>query len=179
MATLIGNVAQGWNVSDLVPLLQVCDAELEVLGPSGQRRISVTDYAKTPKNQALKPGEVITGLSLPSSASDVRIAYERFSFRQAFDLPLVSVALRAAIRGGGHYHDVRVAVVGGGPMPMRCPPVEAALDGKAHDNQVVEAASAALAKWAQPRADHLASADYRRHVLGVTLRKAISKLRAA
>jgi xanthine dehydrogenase small subunit len=175
-ATLIGNVAQGWSVSDLVPLLQVCDAELGVLAASGERRISVMDYAKSPRNGALKSGEVITSLTLPAYPSHLSIVYERFTFRAAFDLPLVSVALRAAILGGT-YHDVRVAVVGGASMPSRCPPVEAALEGKLCNDDVVEIASDALAKWAQPREDHFASADYRRHVLCVTLRKAMAKIK--
>ena len=176
-ATLVGNVAQGWNVGDVVPLLEVYDAELEVRGPSGQRRLSVSEYAKTPGTHALEPGELITTLNLPPPSSDFRVVYERFSLRDAFDLPLVSVALGAAVRGGV-CEDVRLAVVGGSQMPARCPAAEHALQGGHTDEQTIEAAAAALSKWAQPHSDHHASAAYRRHLLTVILRRALPKLAA-
>lgn len=125
-ATLVGNVAQGWGIGDLVPLLEVWDAQLNVRGPSGERQIAVTDYAKTPRNGALRPGELIASLDLPAPSADFRVVYERFSFRQAFCLPLVSVAIGADMRGDSS-NDIWVAAVGGSDMPARCPTVEAAL----------------------------------------------------
>jgi CO/xanthine dehydrogenase FAD-binding subunit len=177
-ATVVGNVAQGWSVGDLVPMFEICDAELDIRGPSGQRRISVSDYAKTPGTGALQPGEVISALLLKQMGRNVRMAYERFSLKQAFDLPLVSVAVGASIVSG-NYNDVRVSVVGGSRMPARCAAVEEALNGKRGSENVIEAAAAAIAKWAEPQSDHRASAGYRRHLLGVLLRRALSTLAAA
>jgi carbon-monoxide dehydrogenase medium subunit len=177
-ATVVGNVAQGWSVGDLVPMFEICDAELEIRGPSGQRRISVSDYAKTPGTGALQPGEAISALVLKPIGRDVRMAYERYSLRQAFDLPLVSVAVGASI-AGGNYNDVRVSVVGGSRMPARCAGVEEALNGTRGSEKATEAAAAAIANWAEPQSDHHASAAYRRHLLGILLRRALSTLAAA
>jgi CO/xanthine dehydrogenase FAD-binding subunit len=174
-ASFVGNVAQGWSVSDLVPLLQVYDAQLEILSKSGRRQLSVTDYAKKAGNGALQPGELIKGLNLPSSLPDVRVSYDRFTFREAFDLPLVSVAIKAGIRGDT-YHNIRIAVVGAAVMPLRCPPAEAVLEGQPCNKDVVEKASAMLLNWAKPQGNRLCSADYQRHVLGVSFRKAMAKL---
>ncbi len=174
-ATVVGNVAQGWSVSDLVPLFQICDAELEIRGPSGKRQMSVADYARTPGNGALRSGEAIAALTLKPLGADLRINYERFTFKQAFDLPLVSVAVGAILKNGV-CGDVRVAAVGGRTMPARCAEVEAGLNGKRIDAAAIEAAVAALAAWADPPADFRASPAYRRHLLTTMLRRALTKL---
>jgi aerobic carbon-monoxide dehydrogenase medium subunit len=177
-ATVVGNVAQGWGVGDLVPIFEICDAEIDIRGPAGQRRISVSEYAKTPGTGALQPGEIISALVLKPMGRNVRMAYERFSLRQAFDLPLVSVAVGASIVGG-NYNDVRVSVVGGSRMPARCAVVENTLNGKRSSEKLTDEAAAAIAKWAEPQSDHHASAAYRRHLLAVMLRRALSTLAAA
>jgi xanthine dehydrogenase small subunit len=177
-ATVVGNVAQGWSVGDLVPLFQVCGAELDIHGPSGQRRMSVVDYAKMATNGALQPGEVIAALTLKPVGCDSRMTYERFSFKEGFDLPLVSVVVAATLIDGV-CSNVRVAAVGGMTMPARCAGVEVALADRRIDDGSIETAVTAITKWADPPSDFRASADYRRHVLGATLRRALSKLAAA
>jgi CO/xanthine dehydrogenase FAD-binding subunit len=175
-ASVVGNIAQGWSVSDVVPLFAACGAELRVLGPSGERRVAGVEYASQPRNAVLKPGELITAAELPAAGPDFRLSYERFSFREAFDLPLVSVAVGASIRGGV-FTDVRIAVVGGSSMPARCAQAEAALSGRSNDEGAADKAAAAVADWATPVSDFRASADYRRELVKVMLRRALAKLR--
>jgi carbon-monoxide dehydrogenase medium subunit len=174
-ATVVGNIAQGWSVGDLVPLFQVCEGELDIRGPSGERRISVIEYAKYPGNGALRPGEVIAALILQPLGRDRHLAYKRFCFKNGFDLPLVSVAISTSLTGGV-CSDIRVAVVGGRAMPARCPEVEMALSSKPLDDSSVDAAAAAMGTWADPPNDFRASAEYRRHVLVITLRRTLVSL---
>ncbi|MDB5591525.1 FAD binding domain-containing protein [Enterovirga sp.] len=175
-ATAVGNVAQGWEVSDLVPVFQVCGAELDVVGPGGERSLTVDDYARQPGTGALNPGEIIARLRLPARQQGFRIAYQRFALRDGFDLPLVSVAVGAVVTAQG-FADVRVAAVGGQDMPSRCEAAEAALAGGGDAASLAQAASA-LAAWAKPPSDFRASGEYRRHLLGVLLSRALGTLRA-
>lgn len=177
-ATVVGNVAQGWSVSDLVPLFEICNAELEIRGVFGKRRLTVSDYAKTTGSGALEPGEAIAALTLKPLGRDLRMAYERFALKEAFDLPLVSVVVAAAVNEGV-CSDVRVAAVGGARMPARCAPVEAALEGGRIDASGIEKAAAALSRWAEPPSDFRASGAYRRHLLTTMLRRALSRLAMA
>ncbi len=177
-ATVVGNVAQGWSVSDLVPLFEVCDAELEIRGAAGKRRLSVSDYAKTTGSSALQPDEAIAALTLKPLGGDARMTYERFAFKQAFSLPLVSVALAATVNSGV-CSDVRVAAVGGARMPARCAPVEAALNGGRIDASAIDKAAAAIGRWADPPTDFRASGAYRRHLLTIMLRRTLSTLATA
>lgn len=171
-ASVVGNVAQGWSVSDLVPLFQVYGATLTIRGRAGEREMPVTDYARSRGNGALQAGEIIAALKLPQPAPGFRVAYERFSVRAKFDLPLVAVAIGARV-DGERLSDVRIATVGGAPMPARCEEAEALLAEGAG-----EKAAAALAAWARPADDYRASAAYRRHLLGVMFRRALATLAA-
>ncbi len=176
-ATVVGNIAQGWSASDLVPLFETCDAELEIRSGATRRRLSVSDYARTKGNAALRPGEVIAALTLKPLDRRVRMAYERFTFKQAFDLPLVSVAV-AATFDGGVYKDFRVAAVGGSPMPGRSTETEAALYGSKLGTGDIDNAVATVGRWAKPVSDFRASGAYRRHLLMTMLRRALVKLAA-
>jgi CO/xanthine dehydrogenase FAD-binding subunit len=172
-ATAVGNVAQGWSVGDLVPLLQACDGSLAIVGKSGSKQLSVSDYAAKPKNGSLQRGEIISRIDLPYRP-DFRLAFERFSFKEGFDLPLVAAAVGASVCMG-QLRDVRIALVGAGSMPARCVQAESVLEASAVGELDIEACVGVATDWATPHADHIASAEYRRHVLAVILRRALKK----
>ena len=177
-ATVVGNIAQGWGVGDLVPLFVVCDAQLEIYSSSGQRTVSVAEYAKTPGTGALAKGEIISALLLKIPNVESRLAYERFSFKNAFDLPLVSVAI-AGLMKGNHCNDVRIAAVGAGRMPSRSEAAEDIIKGRNLESELIEKAGLAIGRWANPPNDFRASSEYRRHLLITMLRRALPKLTAA
>lgn len=177
-ATVVGNVAQGWSVSDLVPLFEVYDAQLDIRRGTEQRRLSVSDYARTKGSGALQPGEAIAALMLKPPTPQSRLVYERFAFKHAFDLPLVSIAV-AATGDQGAPKDFRIAAVGGSLMPARCPPVEATLQGRPLSAAEIDSAVSAIGQWARPVNDFRASSAYRRHLLMTMLRRALLKLAAA
>jgi xanthine dehydrogenase YagS FAD-binding subunit len=77
----------------------------------------------------LKPGELITGISVPASAAARKSTYLKLRDRASFAFALVSAAVGLDI-AGGRIRDVRVALGGVAPMPWRLPEVEAALRGK-------------------------------------------------
>jgi CO/xanthine dehydrogenase FAD-binding subunit len=178
-ATVVGNVAQGWSVGDLVPLFEICDAEIEIRSNAKRRRLAVSEYAKTEGSTALKSGEAIEALILKPLQPDRRMAYERFTLKEAFDLPLVSVAVAASNHKEEGYRNFRVAAVGGSPLPARCQPAEVALEGSTLGANDIDEALAAIGRWAEPVSDFRASSAYRRHLLVTMLRRALQKLAAA
>jgi CO/xanthine dehydrogenase FAD-binding subunit len=176
-ATIVGNIAQNWSVSDLVPLLEVCDAELVVRGLTGDRRISMKDYGVAHSNSTLEKGEIISALLIGMPEPERQTVYERFTFKSGFDLPLVSIAISAIVRNG-ICSEVRVAVVGAHEMPIRSVSIESALEGRAIDKDSIDAAVLAMSDWSSPTTDFRASSQYRRYLLTVVLRKALIRFSA-
>jgi CO/xanthine dehydrogenase FAD-binding subunit len=172
-ATAVGNIAQGWSVGDLVPMMEACDASLEIVGKSGNRQMSVSDYAAKAKTGSLAKGEIIAAITIPYHI-DFRLEYERFGFKEGFDLPLVAAAVSAKVQQG-RLRDVRIALVGASPMPARCIRAERLLDGTAMSGADFESCVEAVIDWAKPPSDHLASTEYRRHIVAVTLHRVLKK----
>lgn len=175
-ATIVGNIAQRWNVSDVVPLFVAAKAELQISGPGGRQRSVVVENLVAPA-AALAPGEIIAMVILPAPSPNCRLVYQRFAFREAFDLPLVSIAVAASVQSDT-LSDVRVAVVGGMEIPARCKPAETVLEAKSNNEETSQTAASALAAWANPVSDFRASAGYRRHLLTVMLQRALAELRS-
>jgi CO/xanthine dehydrogenase FAD-binding subunit len=177
MGTAVGNVAQAWSVSDLVPVLEIYGGALDLSSFGSSRRISVQEYTQKPRHEVLKNGELITHLLVPTQPKGFRAVYERFSLGSVFELPMVAIAAGACVVDG-HLYDVRVAGVGAQRMPTRLAGVEAALEGQPLDDDAIEKGCVALAHDAVPIDDIHASARYRRRVLTVTLDAALRRLAA-
>jgi CO/xanthine dehydrogenase FAD-binding subunit len=177
MGTAVGNVAQAWPVSDLVPVLEMYGGVLDVASFGSSRRISVEEYTQTPRHGALKNGELISHLLIPVQPEGFRAVYERFSYGSVFEFPLVAIAAGGRMVDG-ELHDVRVASVGARRMPARLMGVEAALEGQPPGDEGLRQARVALAHDAAPIDDTHASARYRRRVLSVTLDSAVRRLAA-
>ena len=110
-----------WAVqsSDTVPLLCAMGAEVTLLGPSGERRIRLTDLyqddgiAYTTK----QPGELLTRLHLPARASGEerqwRASYRKLRRRGSFDFPVLGVGVRLELEGDT-VTDVDIRIGGAG-----------------------------------------------------------------
>lgn len=97
----------------------------------------------------LQPGEVIESIDLPSPLPDERAVYKRAISRSYAEWPLVEIVARAVIADGA-FKLARIAIGGIAPVPLRLTSVETALDGKATNAAIIEAASAQSIRGAKP-----------------------------
>ena len=73
----------------------------------------------------------------------------------------------------GHVDRVRLALAGANPQPVRLETVEQNLAGKAPDEKNLQAAAEAAASQARPVSDFRGSAEYRRAMVPVVVRRAL------
>jgi carbon-monoxide dehydrogenase medium subunit len=163
--TLGGSLAHAAPEGDLPAALLALDGELVVRGPNGERTIAAKDFFVGTFTTALGPQEVLTEVRVPAT-DGARWSYRKFHPR-AQDWAIVGVAALAA-NGGAH-----VALMSMGPTPLRASGVEAALAGGA---DAATAAGNALEGTA-PVDDAFASAEYRRHLATVLVRRALEEIR--
>lgn len=151
LATIGGNLVNASPAADLAPPLLCLNAELTVAGPSGLRRVPIHGFFRGPGRCALEPGEVLTGVFVPAESG--RGAYLKFSPRAAMDLAVVGVACFATGT------ERRVALGAVAPTAILVPPDPAE-----------------AAKRAQPIDDVRASAEYRRAMVSVLVRRALERV---
>ncbi len=161
--TIGGSVSHGDLASDAPGVLLALDAELVVAGPDGERRIPAAEFFTGVFETALGPQDVLTEIRVPKLGG-AGWAFEKFS-RRAQDWATVGVA---AVRANG---GAKVALISMGGTPLRARAVEEALASGADPRAAAERAD----EGADPPSDVAASADYRRHLARVLVRRALER----
>lgn len=163
--TIGGSIAHGDPASDLPAAVLALGGTLVAQGPGGTREIAADDFFVGFLETALAPEEMLTEIRVPAAPRGW--AFQKFN-RRAQDWAIVGVA--AVVDG-----DARVALVNMGATTLRAPGAEAALAGGASP----EAAAAHAADGLDPPSDLQASAEFRRHLATVLVRRALEDATAA
>jgi CO/xanthine dehydrogenase FAD-binding subunit len=165
-ATLGGNLGRSAPSSDLVPMLLALDAEVDLVGPDGSRRMSVDRFVRSSRRTALQPGELIRSVRIPEPRPSAFL-WQRV--RPANDISQVAVAVAYSPRA----REWSVAVGGVPPRPVLLPEVASALGGARPSENAIRTASERAARDVAIVADRRASEEYRRRLVGTLLERAV------
>ncbi|HLH97274.1 MAG TPA: xanthine dehydrogenase family protein subunit M [Xanthobacteraceae bacterium] len=172
VATVGGNLAHADPHMDLPPVLIALGAQVVVTGRDGERSIPVEGLFAGYFETVLKRDELITALLVPAQVRS-RAAYLKCTTRAVHDWPALGVAVSldletSAVRGA------RIAVSAATEKPLRLPGAEAALVGGAADEAAFRRAADAAAAEAEIIDDAQGSAAYKRQLVRVYVRRALS-----
>jgi xanthine dehydrogenase small subunit len=160
VATLVGNVAHGSPIADALPLLCVMDAELDLLGRAGPRRVKITGFYKGYKVKDLEADEIITRVLLPMPAADELLKLYKVSRRQDLDIATLGAAIRVR-RAGAVITRAYVAFSGVAPTVVRLSATEAFLQGKRLTEATFRDSGRLARGEIQPISDVRGSRDFR------------------
>jgi aerobic carbon-monoxide dehydrogenase medium subunit len=176
--TVGGNLSYAEAASDVAPALLCLDATIVATGVREERKIAIAEFFRGFYETALEPGEILTAVRVPALSQRARTAYVKFCARSAEDRALIGVAVRLTMAADGRRcEDSRLAFAGAGPTPMRGPQAEAALRGHALTDTVIATAADTAASECDPLSDLMGSAEYRRQMIRVWLRRVVTALR--
>lgn len=170
--TLAGNLAFGEPHADPPTLLVALGARCVVEGGSGSRTIAVSELLTGMYQTALAADEVIVAIEIPLPASDVHAAYVKF---QILERPSVGVAAVATVRDGRFVGAPSVVVGAVDEVPRAVPAADLA-GADARDPRTMERLAEAARAAVDPSDDLAGSADYKRHVVGVFVQRALGEL---
>jgi carbon-monoxide dehydrogenase medium subunit len=173
MGTLGGNLAYGEAASDPAPALLALDARVTVAGPVGPRTVPLDGFFRGLYETALGPGEILTTVHVARPASRARAAFTKYTCLSEEERAAVSVAVLAVPDDGGIWSDVRIGLGGVGPMPFRAHSAEATLRGRAPTADLVREAADVAAAMTDPLEDRQGSAEYRRAMTRVWVRRTL------
>ena len=173
VGTVGGNLAFADPHSDLATLFLTLDASVELRSPRGPRELPLADFVRGPWETARAADEVLEAVKLVRWPDGTHAAYVKFGVHERPTLA-VAVALRPEIAGGA-VAEARVAVGCVGPRPIRMTGAEARLTGAPIADLETRAreASDIAAAAADPADDLYGSADYKREMVAVFVRRAI------
>ena len=94
--TLAGNLCNASPAADGVPCLLALDAEIEIAGPAGSRRLPLRQFITGVRRTALAPGELVVAIHVPRPRHEARSAFLKLGTRRYL---VISIAMAAATAG--------------------------------------------------------------------------------
>ena len=161
--TVGGNIANGSPIGDMPPGLIAVGARLVLRSTDGRRIIDLEDFFIRYGEQDLQKGEFVEQIILPEAKRHQVFATYKISKRIEQDISAVCAAFSLQIEAG-IIADARVCFGGMAETPKRASHCEAALTGRAWDQQSISVAMQAIADDFTPISDMRASAQYRMQV---------------
>ena len=172
-----GNSCQAAYSGDLAPALLALEAEAEIAGGGGSRRIALSNLfvEDGAAHLALRPGELVAAVYIPGSRAGLRSGYRKARARGAIDFPLAGVA--AALRvEQGMLESLRIAVTGTNSRPFTLEGTGEWV-GKALDRDALPSAVGKLVQHqVRPLRTTATAANYRRHVAAVLAQRLVREL---
>jgi len=174
--TLAGNLCNASPAADGVPPLLALDAEIELAGRAGRRRLALSAFITGNRRTVLAPGELLIAIHLPRPAHAARSAFLKLGARRYL---VISIAMAAATieLDGRRVAAARVAVGACSAVAQRLPGLEAALAG-APVGRLAERVDAAHLAPLAPIDDVRGSAAYRNDAVLTLLRRLLGSFEA-
>lgn len=144
--------------SDMAVAMTALEAVIHVQGPGGERSIPIADFYLLPGTtphleNVLKPGDLITHVSLPAQKANTKSHYLKLRDRASYEFALASAAVIVQVEHGKIRH-ARIAMGGVGAKPWRSLEAERLLNGKSATSEHFAVAAKAFLKGANPQSEN-------------------------
>jgi carbon-monoxide dehydrogenase medium subunit len=173
MATMGGALVNGDPNQDPPPTLVALGATADLTSGDGVRTCPVEELFVDYYETDVRPGEVLTAVNVPIPAEDTFGAYLKFLPRTADDYATVSVAAVVSRDADNACRDVRIVLGAAGVTPVRANAAEDMLRGQELTDDAIRAAASTVPDAVDPLDDFRGSADYKREMAGVFVRRAL------
>lgn len=170
--TFGGSVAHGDPASEWCMLTLLLDGEVVARGPSGERTVPASEFFLGFFTTALEPDEIVTEIRFARPPRHA--ALEEFSRRHG-DFAIVAAAAALDRDAGGSCTHARVVIGGVDEIPLRVHAAEDALADSDLGDEAIEEAAQAAAREVEPSSDVHGSAEYRKRLTAVLLRRALRR----
>lgn len=171
MGTVGGNVANGDPANDMPGLMQCLDATFTLAGPKGMREVKARDFYESAYFTARAEDELLVAISFAPPVGGY--AYEKQK-RKIGDYATAAAAVQMTA-SGGRVTQASIAMTNLSDTPVWSATAGAALVGTACDAGAIKAAVTAMLADINPSADNRGPVDFKRHLAGIILGRAITR----
>jgi carbon-monoxide dehydrogenase medium subunit len=171
--TVGGNVANGDPGNDLPALMLTLGASYRLQGPGGTRDVAASEFYQGAYFTALEPGEILTSISIPVPASGSGYAYEKLK-RKTGDYATAAAAVMLTM-AGGKVASCAIGLTNLSETPLLAKDAAQAVIGTSLDQAALKRAAAAAQAIMSPAADARGPIEYRKHVGGVMVMRALRR----
>jgi len=171
MGTIGGNLCQGDPLTDPGASLIALDAEVTLTSSKSERVLPLEQFFIDYYQTDLNAGEILTEIHVPPPAKKLGWGHIKFLPRSQEDFATVGVAF--ALRcSNGFCEDIRLALNSVAPTILRAKRAESVLRGKKVTDSLLQEMGEVAATEVDPMDDNRGSAEYKRELVKVLVRRA-------
>lgn len=173
--TIGGNICNGVTSADSAPTLLTLNAELEITGSGGVRRVPQEDFYEGPGRVKMQHGELLTGVRIyKKDYENFYGHYIKFAQRNAMDIATLGTAAHVKLsEDKKHVAELRLAFGVAGPTPIRCHVTEEKAAGMPLDEQLLTTVGETALTEVNPRTSWRASKEFRQQLVYENSRRAV------
>jgi aerobic carbon-monoxide dehydrogenase medium subunit len=172
--TIGGSLAQADPTGEISLACLALDATIVAASVSGTREIAADDLFEGAYTTTLEPEEMITEVRFPVAPSSFAFVERN---RKHNDFAVISIAVVGSRSPDGRWSDLRIALGGVNDRAVLAAAAAKSLEGSALEDEAIAAAGQSALEVVDPPSDVRASAEYRRHLVPIHVRRALAALR--
>lgn len=174
MGTIGGNIANAATSADSAPSLFAMNAELELVGTDGSRRIPIAEFYVGPGKSVRRHEEVLTTIRIKKAEYEHFFGrYIKYGKRSAMEISTLGCAAWVRLAEDGKIEDLRLAFGVAAPTPIRCAAAEALARGRMPEESLYDMLAEQVQREITPRSSWRASAEFRLQIAGEMTRRAV------
>lgn len=178
VGTIGGNLCTCASCADTAPILLAYNSLVELVSQKTSRKVPLKEFFLFHHKTAIKKNEILTRVIVPKKKNVTTASFEKFGIRNASNISVASSAVVLSFESG-ICSDVNIAVGACAPTPIISinanniilnHKIEELLTNK----EIIELAAQEAANGSFPINDIRGSANYRKHLVKVLTRKALT-----
>lgn len=170
--TIGGNLCHGDPAGDPAPVFIALKAKLKLANLGGERTIDMEEFFKDYLEVALEPDEMLTEIQVPTPLPRTGTGYEKLMVMKG-DMGIIGAAVSVTLGGKDSVcKDVRIVLGNAASVPLRVKEAEKVLIGNTINEELLTEAGDIASREADPPADVHGSAEYRREMVKVFVKRA-------
>ena len=173
LGTIGGSLTHCDPSGDLGAVMLASNARVTLRSTTGERDVSVTDFLADTFQSSIEPNELLTTVKVPTPTGFHGGAYLKLE-RKVGDYATVAVATRVQM-DNGTIGSAGIALTSVGLTNIKATAAEDALAGQQPSDDLFAEAGRLAAAAASPVSDVRGSADYKRHVVEVYVRRGLAR----
>jgi len=173
LGTIGGNLAHGDAANDHPAVMLALRAQVVITGEAGSRTVPIDEFFFGFYSTAVKPGEILTEIKIPSVGKGSGGAYHKIE-RKVGDYATVGVAVQITM-DGDTCKEIGIALTNVNATPLRAKRSEETLLGKKVTENLIAQAAQCASEECNPSDDLRGSADFKRSLVKTLTKRMIAK----
>jgi len=173
--TVVGNLVTGSPANDTITPLMALGAIITLESIDGKREVPLSEYYIGVRKTVMQQDEMVVDVAFPALKGNSRGIFYKFALRQAQAISVVNTAIVVTMQDD-IVSEARITLGAVAPKVVEAVQAGAFLPGKTLDEENINKAADLAVLAARPISDIRGSADYRRKMVQVLVRRGLKSL---